>query len=460
MNQGFRRPRAHAAAWAWLLAHPWWALSIALHAALVVGVVMHRGSTVALPGQATLSAAEQARVDASIERARRLQMQKHLRALEAIERELAGAEATPQRRDEALPDDPQALLQRAREAAARIEQGEQRRRAEELSRLTGLPPEQALARVRAAPPPVPPVPKPGGPTPTPEQALRDLERQARDAQARRAQEQARQEQGTRVAGASGAAGNGAQPSSDSARGGRKGGPPGAGTVAGEGGRGGGQGAPGDARAGGELQSTMAVQEPRVYGVMRHSQALDAATLRPAHARRLGAGAPLATRVLPDGWYVAGPFEARGARSLHDPYPPEIAVDLDAAYAGQGGRLLEWRWVPVSPYPLVPPNRAENAVYYAWTEVHVDRAQDVVLEIGADDDSKLWLNDELVWVSDAVGDKPWYRQPFYQLDREIGQLNFVEGKKLVRLRAGRNTLLLKLYNGIDLMFFSVVITPAS
>jgi hypothetical protein len=84
----------------------------------------------------------------------------------------------------------------------------------------------------------------------------------------------------------------------------------------------------------------------------------------------------------------------------------------------------------------------------------------VLEIGADDDSKLWLNDELVWVSDALSDKPWYRQPFYQLDQEIGQLNFVEGRKLVRLRAGRNTLLFKLYNGIDLMFFSVVITPAS
>jgi hypothetical protein len=457
MNAGFRRPQAGPSAWAWLRAHPWWGLSIGLHLGLVAGLLAHRGTPLPLPGQPVLSAAEQARVDASIERARRLQMQKHLRALEAIERELAGGDASRPRPAEPLPNDPQALLQRAREAATRIEQAEQRRRAEELSRLTGLPPEQALARVKAEPP----VPKPTVPAATPEQAMRDLERQARDAQARRAQERARQQQGTRVAGASGAAGasgDRAQPSSESAQGGRRGGTPGAGTVDSEGGHGGGQAAPGDARAGGALESTMPVQEPRVYGAMRQSQALDAATLRPAHARRLGAGAPLATRVLPDGWYVAGPFEARGARSLHDPYPPEIAVDLDAAYAGQGGRLLEWRWVPVSPYPMVPPNRAENAVYYAWTEVHVDRAQDVVLEIGADDDSKLWLNDELVWVSDSLGDKPWYRQPFYGLDREIAQLNFVEGKKLVRLRTGRNTLLFKLYNGIDLMFFSVVITP--
>ncbi len=457
MNAGFQRPQAHAAAWVWLRAHPWWAVSIVAHLVLVAGVLVHRGTPLPLPGRPVLSAVEQARVDASIERARRLQMQKHLRALEAIERELAGHDASPPRPAETLPDDPQALLQRAREAAARIEQAEQRRRAEELSRLTGLPPQEALARVQAQPP----VPKPATPpAATPEQAMRELERQARDAQARRAQEQARQQQGTRVAGesrAAGAAGERAPSSTDSARGGRQGGAPGAGTMAGEGGRGSGQGASDDARAGGALESTMPVQEPRVYGAMRQSQVLHGATLRPAHARRLGASAPLATRVLPDGWYVAGPFEARGARSLHDVYPPEIAVDLDAAYAGQGGRLLEWRWVPVSPYPMVPPNRAENAVYYAWTEVHVDRAQDVVLEIGADDDSKLWLNDELVWISDALDDKPWYRQPFYGLDREIAQLNFVEGKKLVRLRAGRNTLLFKLYNGIDLMFFSVVIT---
>ncbi len=64
----------------------------------------------------------------------------------------------------------------------------------------------------------------------------------------------------------------------------------------------------------------------------------------------------------------------------------------------------------------------------------------------------------MWVSDSLGDKPWYRTPFYRLDPEIAQLNLVEGKKLVRLRAGRNTLLFKLYNGIDLMFFSVVLTP--
>jgi hypothetical protein len=31
---------------------------------------------------------------------------------------------------------------------------------------------------------------------------------------------------------------------------------------------------------------------------------------------------------------------------------------------------------------------------------------------------------------------------------------------VKLKAGRNRLLFKLYNGIDLMFFAVVVSPAT
>jgi hypothetical protein len=66
---------------------------------------------------------------------------------------------------------------------------------------------------------------------------------------------------------------------------------------------------------------------------------------------------------------------------------------------------------------------------------------------------------LVWTS-GNSNKPWYRQPFYQLKDDIGKLNLVEGSQRVKLRAGRNTLLLKLYNGIDLMFFSVVLSPVN
>jgi hypothetical protein len=135
------------------------------------------------------------------------------------------------------------------------------------------------------------------------------------------------------------------------------------------------------------------------------------------------------------------------------------VDLDAAYEGSRGRVLQWQYQSNAGYPFVPQPRAENAVYFAYTEVMVDEAQEVWLEIGADDDSKLWLNDALVWTS-GTGDKRWYRQPFYQLKDDIGKLNLVEGSQRVKLRAGRNTLLFKLYNGIDLMFFSVVLSPVN
>jgi hypothetical protein len=107
---------------------------------------------------------------------------------------------------------------------------------------------------------------------------------------------------------------------------------------------------------------------------------------------------------------------------------------------------------------VPDPRHANAVYYAHTEVHSDREREVWLEIGADDDSKLWLNDELVWRSDPTHDKPWYRRPYHALHERLAQHNLVEARVLVRLRAGRNVLLLKLYNGVDLTFFSVVLAP--
>jgi hypothetical protein len=108
--------------------------------------------------------------------------------------------------------------------------------------------------------------------------------------------------------------------------------------------------------------------------------------------------------------------------------------------------------------LVPEPRHANAVYYAATELHSDRERDVWLELGVDDDAKLWLNDELVWTSSPIADKPWYRAPFYNLSERLAQQNLVEARVPVRLQQGPNRLLLKLYNGVDLTFFSVHVSP--
>jgi hypothetical protein len=99
------------------------------------------------------------------------------------------------------------------------------------------------------------------------------------------------------------------------------------------------------------------------------------------------------------------------------------------------------------------------VYYAYTEVTVEQDTDLWVSIGADDDSKMWFNDRLVWISGMDEDKPWYRQPFYTMEKELATRNLSEGQRKLHFHKGRNTILFKLYNGMDLMFFSVVLSPA-
>jgi hypothetical protein len=82
----------------------------------------------------------------------------------------------------------------------------------------------------------------------------------------------------------------------------------------------------------------------------------------------------------------------------------------------------------------------------------------VVQVGADDDSKLWFNDRLAWIS-GDGDNQWYREPFYALHNEVAVLNLTEGQRTLHFHKSRNTILLKLYNGTNLMFFSVVLSPA-
>lgn len=441
-------PARRAAAWA--RRSPWLIASLATHLALLGGLYM------AGPRRAGREAAalSQQRVAESLQAAARRgqaqQMHKRVQALEEIHRRMTGAPAGPAAA--ALPGDPQALLARAEMLAAAIRTAEQKARADELARLLKTTPDQALARLQAearaqaasaVPPPA-----------TPASAIETLERAARAALARQQghDQRARQGQPVRAAAADGGSG-----SSPGGRGGLGRGLAGNGGQ-GQAGVGGAGGGSGDAALAGALDSDTFAGDVRRYGEMRLAPALDASTLRLAPGRSFGAGGVPANRVLIDKWYIAGPFEGDDGRAaLQRAYPPELGVDLDAAYAGKGGRTLHWRYLDKARYPLVPEPRAQSAVYYAYTELRSDVARDVWLDIGADDDSKLWFNDTLVWTSDA-SDKPWYHTPFYNLGAELAQMNLTEGSLRVRLLPGHNRLLFKLYNGIDLMFFSVVLRP--
>jgi len=185
-------------------------------------------------------------------------------------------------------------------------------------------------------------------------------------------------------------------------------------------------------------------------------AVDLATLRTAAGRVFGAGGTHAGRVYLDTWYVIGPFAGKGAESQQAGYPPEDDVDLDAAYPGPEGRTLTWRFTSRGFYPFVPPDRRMDAVYYAYTEIRVDDDRDVWFSFAADDDSMMWLDERLVWVS-SPGDKPWYHPPYYARDELVGSLSLAEGQRRVHLAAGVHRLLFKLCNADGHPFFSVVLS---
>ena len=155
--------------------------------------------------------------------------------------------------------------------------------------------------------------------------------------------------------------------------------------------------------------------------------------------------------------MIGPFESAGHDSQSAVYPPERGVDLDAVYFGEND-------LPVQSTssrralscPSVPLPRAENAVYYVYTEFTVDRDMDLWVWIGGEDDTKMWFNNRLVWLSGDIVDKPGYRKAFTTLGG-MGTLNLTEGQHSLHFKQGRNGILLKLYNGVDPMFYSVVLS---
>ena len=450
--------------------HPYFTLALLLHV-VVLGGLYEIGSVAIECATETRSGT---RIAASLEEARRLQLQRYVQHLEEMQRRLDAAIGAPSNDNAAggateaaqaasqPRRDAKAMLERAQALTERIEHREQAQRAKELARLLRIPPERALAMVtaedqakRATQAPLPS---------DPASAAAQLEQRARQALERQVRRDAQGESGSPLtltrgsnqgsAGSGKGQGNGSGQSGSGSHGSGNGAGGGSGRGSGRG-----NGSDGDdtALAGGPLQAERGLVDVRNYTRAADLPQVAPASVRAGRGRVLGHGGELADRVYLDQWYTVGPFEARGPRSLQEAYPPEWGVDLDAVYRGKNGRLLEWVLADSAAYPFIPPDRAEDAIFYAWTQVRVERDTTVWLDIGADDDSKLWVNDALVWVS-GDEDKAWYHQPFTSLDQRIAAYDLVEGRRRVTLHAGRNTLLFKLYNGIDLMFLSVVITP--
>jgi len=401
--------------------------SLALHAVVIAAayyILSHHPMT--MEAQRRVTATNSAAISAAATQ--------RLNDLSRIEQALANSMGDPPPSPPAPAATPKEALRQARERYEAIREMQRRARVKDLAALLDIPLDEATQRAGADMPPLPPAAR------TEEEAaaqLAQLQTQARNALARyRDNLRRRDAQRTGLAGADARGRGGADDASSRAL------------------------APLEAALD---QFDVLLEPPRRAPVLASGRpapvpSVDPGPMRVGAGRRIGPGGVHANRIYVDTWYVLGPFEAQGTRPLDFPYPPESAVDLDGTYAGKRGRILAWAYLQAGEYPTYLPDPAENAIYYGYTELMLDRDRQVWAWIGADDDSKVWVDDQLVWTGGAPM-KPWFLVDARSMTREIAEHNLTEGKVRLRLRRGRNRILFKLHNGVEVMFFSLVLTDA-
>lgn len=142
----------------------------------------------------------------------------------------------------------------------------------------------------------------------------------------------------------------------------------------------------------------------------------------------------------DTWYIIGPFENPNRASLNKAFLPESLVDLDAEYTGKNDQKITWKYWRVNKPRINPPKPGSYEVYYGYTELYCDKERAVWVALGSDDQGKLWINEELVWVSPS-------EPKAFKEDEQF---------QLVKLRQGVNRLLFRLENAGGLMGFSMMI----
>jgi len=439
--------------------YPFLSLSLVAHAALL-GVLYMGVVGVQLDQQRIQRSREQPSVEAGKRLMERARLEKRVRDMERIKSQLESSAAGKDEdvRFSAQPRTPEELLKKAMELSRKIDEIERDARAERLAKLLHIPKQKALEKVAQTR--MPEAPAATEPRKSVDAAakIEQLEAKAREALARRGRQLEQQQDGTRVAVTESRSGSAAR---QGGPGRQLGSPPGSGS-------------PGGVSISAVLGAIDAFMKSDRAGrgiegniVAGHHDDIDRTIVRipdlPAGAmvkgkgRIIGPGGPYADRVYVNRWYLIGPFERKHGDAWLLPDLPEQAVILDAAYRGKDGRLLKWEYVDSANYPLVPPQPAEEAVYYGYTELMVDKEQDLTIWVGANDDAQLWLNDRLVWRGRSVAKALFYREVNDTGKPHGRDYNFSEGKRVVHLRQGRNKLFFKLSNGLGSLFFSLVLT---
>lgn len=417
-----------------LARHPFIYASLLLHTVLLwifssIGVMQLEQQTLAR---------NESLVKASMQKAAHGEMLRRVQDIQKIEALLKNSLAKTTRSEQPEPEDasqtpptPEQIMRRAQELLASIQKIEDEIKIKEMARVLQIPEQQAAKKLQAERAADQPEVKKAATT------LEQIEQEAREAlvQRQRQLEQAgnglpilggvrnfvRQAQELVVHGAGG---------SDSAH-----------KQAGD--------------ADGMHASSATHAQADDPGARAPSMALKPAVLRSGSANTFGSGGRYANRVAVNNWYIIGPFEGADQASIEKRYPPELAVDLDASYFGKYRRIVEWKYMHTNQHPMISTLRGEYAVYYGYAEISMDQERDLWVAMGAEGDAKVWLNDRVVWVS-SKDEQAWHDTHFIDAKKELRNLKRIEGKRKLHLHKGKNTLMFKLYNGIDAGFFSLVL----
>jgi len=422
--------------------HPFLTASLALH--LVMLTVLFKIGSYKFD-QATLIR-DQRLVDVSMHEVWRAEMARHVDAIAAMKKlmeqniaEQTKVHAPPTDANKAIPQkeaaelpkklSPQELLKEAKALAESMQAIERKEKATELAKLLKIPEEEALKKVAAEQVSHSPGKAKGAEKDQVTSEIKAYEKIAENVLNRQLKRKEKQQDGTSV-------------------------------DTGNDGSGGGKGGGGATNNDGEVEgdgtaASLGGGGYRSYGGYRPMLSIDATGLRKVAGRVIGADGPYATRIIPDSWYVIGPFPSSGDNSMKIKYPPETLIDLDGVYFGKNHHAVEWRYVQSDQYPIVPPGEPEGAVYYGYTELTFDQDRDMWVALGSDEDSKVWLNDQLVW-SSGNADKAWYTRDFRSMKTNLDQWSLTEANRLMHFKKGHNKILFKLYNEYGVLFFSFVI----
>jgi hypothetical protein len=132
------------------------------------------------------------------------------------------------------------------------------------------------------------------------------------------------------------------------------------------------------------------------------------------------------------WYYIGPFDNTDNEGFDTIYPPEREIDLKKTYTGKDDEKVAWKEYPNFRIGRIVDlkrfRQNEHVCAYLFHEIEVKLAQTLPVSLGSDDTLTVWLNGEKL-VAENV-----HRPAAPD-----------QNKALLKLKAGKNKLLVKVCN---------------